>query len=140
VDEWTTLAELGKRVAPKNGGYGDYPDLQEQAGLYDIPRGGEVYPGTLMPISPPSLSDRLWSFGARGAPNVESRIGEPTIRERQHTFTEAPLPLGLEIWANEIQRALGTNYTFPWNKGKLPARLIPRGQLPKDIGTEDVGK
>jgi hypothetical protein len=139
MDEWATLAALGKRKAAADSGFGD-PNLQEQIGLYDILRGGQEYPGAMMPISPLSFADRLQSFGARGAPDIENREGETTLRQRQHAWTEMPLPLGREIWANEIQRALGTNYTLPWNKEKLPARLIPRGQLPRDIGTEDVGK
>jgi len=124
--------------ASHDGGFGD-PDLREQAGYYDIPRGGDEFPGAMMPVSPPSFADRLQSFGARGEPNVENRIGEMTTRQRQHAWKDAPLPLGPEIWDYMIQDALGTNFTLPWNKdSKIPARLLPRGQLPEDIGVQDI--
>jgi hypothetical protein len=57
------------------GGFGD-PNLQEQAGYYDISRGGEEYPGAMMPMSPPSFADRLAAYGAPPSKNVEDRSGE----------------------------------------------------------------
>jgi hypothetical protein len=122
-----------------SGGFGD-PNVEEQAGRYDIPRGGEEYPGAMMPVSPPSFADRLQSFGARGNPNVENRVGQTTIRERQHAWKTAPLPIGSDLWNYIIQDMLGTNWTGPLDRKKLPARLIPRGQLPTDIGTEDINR
>ncbi len=117
-----------------SGGFGD-PNLQEQAGYYDIPRGGQEYPGAMMPVSPPSFADRLQSFGARGAPVTEDRRAQkPPPR-----WAAEPFPLPPEIWLNEIQKLLGTNWTPPSARiGRQPARTYPLGQLSKDIGREDI--
>lgn len=132
-ENWIPLARIGRA---KERGFGD-PNLEEQAGLYDIPRGGEEYPGAMMPVSPLSFADRLQSFGARGAPNVENRSGEKVPSR----WAGEPFPLPAEVWLNEIQRLLGTNWTpLTQRVGKQPARTYPLGQLAKDIGREDIDR
>jgi hypothetical protein len=123
--------------AARQGGFGDHPDLQEQAGLYDIPHDGEERPGLMMPVSPPSFADRLAIFGDQDAPKIEDRRGEKVPPR----WGPEPFPLPATVWLNEIQREMGTNWTPPGERiGKIPARLSPGGQLPEDVGIHDILK
>ena len=82
----------------------------------------------------PSFAERISETGEMSE-NIEDRRGEKVPPKWGGDI----FPLPAEVWLNEIQKGLGTNWTPPTQKiGRLPARSSLPGELPKDIGLYDI--